>query len=194
MGGPGILASFLHSCLDWYQDQDGWWLVPELTIPYHFGQDTHKSMLTPLDWLKLQRSNAVKVKKNQRYLLRQCNQIQKAPNQLSAIPVFFLKKKKHSLSYCKAEQPRADGWILIFSIKRTRNWLGVDMHAYQSGTITFMNVSMSKSHVRISDAMRTNSWEKKKEIHFIARGIEFAGLPSLCRCSTGMNAPSRYWL
>ena len=89
MGGPGILASFLHSCLDWYQDQDGWWLVPELTIPYHFGQDTHKSMLTPLDWLKLQRSNAVKVKKNQRYLLRQCNQIQKAPNQLSAIPVFF---------------------------------------------------------------------------------------------------------
>ena len=93
MGGPGILASFLHSCLDWYQDQDGWWLVPELTIPYHFGQDTHKSMLTPLDWLKLQRSNAVKVKKNQRYLLRQCNQIQKAPNQLSAIPVFFLKKE-----------------------------------------------------------------------------------------------------
>ena len=133
MGGPGILASFLHSCLDWHQDQDGWWLVPELTIPYHFGQDTHKSMLTPLDWLKLQRSNAVKVKKNQRYLLRQCNQIQKAPNQLSAIPVFFFKKKEtqfkllqsrttegrwlnsHFLN--KEDQKLAWGWYARLSIR-----------------------------------------------------------------------------
>jgi len=127
---------FFLALVSWLISRSRWLVVGARinhTIPYHFGQDTHKSMLTPLDWLKLQRSNAVKVKKNQRYLLRQCNQIQKAPNQLSAIPVFFLKKKEtqfkllqsrttegrwlnsHFLN--KEDQKLAWGWYARLSIR-----------------------------------------------------------------------------